>query len=182
MRVIGHWSLVIATWWALMTSSAQAAVTNTLQPLPGVDVFANGIVHRFQIEIAPSDLAVLRHSSRKYVPALLREGKEVYKVGLHLKGSTGSFRGLDDKPGLTLELGRFVPGQRFHGLRKIHLNNSVEDPSYLNELLGGELFRDAGVPAPRVGHAVVELNDRRLGLYVLKEGFTEDFLALHFLV
>src|SRR5204863_7513253 len=81
---------------------------------------------------------------------------------------------------LTLNFAKFRPEQRFHGLRKIHLNNSVEDPSYLNEVLGSELFRAAGVPAPRISHALVELNGRPLGLYLSKEGFTEDSLGLYF--
>src|SRR5438105_4813164 len=150
-------------------------------PTPGADLFTNGPVPRLRIEIAPNRLAELRRSSREYVPAMLREGPATYEnVGIHLKGSTGSFRGVDDKPALTLSFGKFVPGQRFHGLEKIHLNNSVEDPSYLNEALGSELFRAAGVPAPRVSHSIVELNGRSLGLYVLKEGFTEDFLGIHF--
>ncbi|HWN93680.1 MAG TPA: CotH kinase family protein, partial [Methylomirabilota bacterium] len=101
-------------------------------------------------------------------------------VGIHLKGSIGSFRSIDDKPGLTLSFEKFVPQQRFHGLRKFHLNNSVEDASYMNELIGSDLFQAAGVPAPRVGHAIVELNGRALGLYVLKEGFAEEFLARFF--
>src|SRR6185369_6086366 len=118
---------------------------------------------------------------RKYVPAVVRKGTEVYAMtGIHLKGSTGSYRSLDDKPGFTLSFGKFALGQKFHGLEKIHLNNCVEDPSCLNDFLGSELFRAAGVPAPRVAHAIVELNGRRLGLYVLKEGFTEDFLSLYF--
>ena len=29
-------------------------------------------------------------------------------------------------------------------------------------------------------HALVEVNGRKLGLYVLKEGFAREFLALHF--
>jgi hypothetical protein len=36
------------------------------------------------------------------------------------------------------------------------------------------------LPAARVAHALVELNGRQLGLYVLKEGFTREFLGLHF--
>src|SRR5437016_389930 len=168
----GFWGFTIL--W-LLGCAASAA------PPPGADLFTTGPVLRLRIEIAPGELAALRRDSRSYVPAALREGSQVYpKVGIHLKGSTGSFRGLDDKPALTLSFGKFAPGQRFHGLRKIHLNNSVEDPSYLNEALGSELFRSAGVPAPRVMHALVELNGRALGLYVLKEGFTRDFLGLHF--
>ena len=143
--------------------------------------FFTNPVHRIQVEISPGGLAELRRDSRKYVQAIVREGGVVHQaVGVHLKGSTGSFRGVDDKPAFTLNFARFTPEQRFHGLRKIHLNNSVEDPSFLNERLGTEFFRAAGVPAPRVAWALVELNGRRLGLYVLKEGFTEDFLALHF--
>src|SRR5438046_2663916 len=87
---------------------------------------------------------------------------------------------VDGKPSLTLSFDKFVPGQRFHGLSKIHLNNSVEDPSYLHECLGAELFGAAGVPAPRVAHALVELNGRKLGLYLLKEGFTQEFLGQYF--
>src|SRR5262249_9442130 len=101
-------------------------------------------------------------------------------VAVHLKGSVGSFRPVDDKPSWTLDFCRFNPSQHFHGLRRIHLNNSVEDPSYCNEVLGSELFRSAGVPTPRVTRALVTLNGRRLGFYVLKEGFTEDFLGCYF--
>jgi hypothetical protein len=148
---------------------------------PGADLFTNGPVLRIRIRMTPEDMSRLRNDSRQDVPVTVQEGESVYqRVGVHLKGSTGSFRNLDDKPALTLNFNKFVRGQRFHGLRKIHLNNSVEDPSYFNELAGFELFRNAGVPAPRVAHALVELNGRRLGLYVLKEGFAEEFLKSHF--
>src|SRR5437588_6953040 len=68
----------------------------------------------------------------------------------------------------------------FHGKTKIHLNNSVEDPTYLNEKLGSLIFAKAGIATPAVQHALVRLNGRRLGLYVVKEGFTREFLARHF--
>lgn len=138
-------------------------------------------VLRLRLEIPSDALAALRADARKDVRAILREGGATYPdVGLHLKGSTGSFRPVEDKPAMTLDFARFGGGSRFHGLRKLHLNNSVEDPSYVNEQLGSELFRAAGVPVPRVIHALVELNGRPLGLYVLKEGFTADFLAGYF--
>jgi len=143
---------------------------------PGGEIFTNAVFRRIILEITPGDLAELRKDPRKTVQATLREGGTNYpSVGLHLKGSTGSFRGVDERPSLTLNFDRFIPAQRFHGLSRIHLNNSVEDPTYLHEWLGGEMFRAAGVPAPRAGHALVELNGRNLGLYVLKEGFTGIF-------
>ncbi len=169
----------LSQYWS--SSSLDFEFVSDLPELPGADLFQDGPPRRISIEIQPAGLASLRHKPRRWVRAKVTEASVVYPdVGLHLKGSSGSFRAVDDKPALTLDFSHFKNGQRFHGLRRIHLNNSVEDPSYLNEELGGELFRKAGVPAPRVSHAVVTLNERRLGLYVLIEGFTEDFLSCYF--
>ena len=151
------------------------------EPAPGAALFASDKVLPVRIEIAPADLESLRKEPREYVSATVWADKIVCSnVAVHLKGRTGSFRGLDDKPALTLDFDKLSPTQRFHGLSKVHLNNSVEDPSYVNEFLGAELFRSAGIPAARVTHALVELNGRKLGLYVLKEGFAREFLAMHF--
>ena len=70
--------------------------------------------------------------------------------------------------------------QKFHGLKKLMLNNSIQDPSYLNERICGYLFRQAGVPSPRTGHALVVLNGKKLGLYVTKQDFGKDFLKRWF--
>src|SRR6185295_20034700 len=80
----------------------------------------------------------------------------------------------------TLNFDKFARGQRFHGLQKIHLNNSVQDPSYLSEALARELFLDVGVPSPRAGHAFVRIEGRDAGLYVLLEGWNKQFLKRHF--
>jgi hypothetical protein len=168
---------LLAIW--LLAVQVHAAVS---APNRAADeLFTNASARRITINIPPEGLAVLRTNARTYVSASVRDGSNApQNVAIHLKGSTGSFRRIDDKPGLTLDFDRYDANQRFHGLSKIHLNNSVEDASYLHELLGSEAFRRAGIPAARVGHAVVELNGRRLGLYVLKEGFTSEFLAQHF--
>jgi len=145
------------------------------------DVFAVHPVWQIQIEVAPRDLESLRAESRKYVRAKVRvQGQTFADAGLHLKGASGSFRPIDGKPSLTVDFDRFVPGQNFRGLTKLHLNNSVEDPSYLKEQIGTELFRPAQMPVPRVTHARVELNGRPVGFYVLKEGFAESFVARNF--
>lgn len=148
---------------------------------PSVEIFTNGMVVRISLNIPDEGVAELRITPREYVKASLREGTNAWQgVGVHLRGALGSFRGIDGKPGFTVNFEKFVSGQRFHGLRKMYLNNSVEDPTYLNELVGNQLFRAAGLPATLVTHAVVELNGKPLGLYVLKEGFAEEFLARHF--
>ena len=141
---------------------------------------SNRLLH-LRIEIPQAAMGSLREAPRNYVRATLRDGSNsLENVALRLKGRTGSFRGIDEKPSFTLDVARFVPGRLFSGMSRLHLNSSAEDPSFLNDWLGSELFRAADVPAPFVTHALVELNGRPLGLYVLKEGFAPEFLTRHF--
>jgi hypothetical protein len=180
------WSVIAVLTFTCLSAPATDTLPSASSSLkgaslPGADLFKPGDVHRIQIQITSENLAALRKEEREFVRATVSDGAAIYSnVAVHLKGSIGSFRPLDDKPAWTLDFSRFNPDQKFHALRRIHLNNSVEDPSYCNEWLGSELFRKAGIPAPRVSYAVVMLNERRLGLYVLMEGFTEDFLSCYF--
>jgi len=160
------------------------------KPSDATDVlFAGQQLPHLRVEIGEAALAILRQyqwkpgpqTDRESVQVTVREGATTYtNVALHLKGAAGSFQGLDQKPALTLHFDRFVPGQRFHGLSKLSLNNSVQDPTYVSEQLCRELFLKAHVPAPRATHATVELNGRDLGLYVLLEGWDKQFLKRHF--
>jgi hypothetical protein len=153
------------------------------------DLFTNRAVPQLTIEVSAEGMKTLREYRQVWrqprpprvdVRATVREGGAVYtNVALHLKGSF-TFQSIDDKPSLTLNFDKFAPGQRFHGLDKIHLNNSVQDPTYISEQLARELFLAAGVPAARAGHARVKLNDRTLGFYVLLEGYNKRFLKRHF--
>lgn len=153
---------------------------------PGEEIFDNKTVLPIRIEVSSNELATLRRDERKDVRATVYEGSNVWRdVGLKVKGAAGSRRGIDDMndgPALTLSFDRFTPGQRFHGLRKVHLNNSIQDASYMCENICSELFRKAGVPTPRVSYATLELNGNRRGrgIYVLKEGFTKDMLGIYF--
>lgn len=101
-------------------------------------------------------------------------------VALHLKGAIGSKRGWDDKPGLTLNADKFVDGQSFRGLDKFHLNNCVQDPTYLCEQISNEFAGSLGLANCRCTNALVELNGRKVGMYVLKEGFDNVWLKRNF--
>ncbi len=145
------------------------------------EVFDPAPVLRLEIELSREAMEQLGRNPRGYVRGTVHDGDAVFKdVGIRLKGSAGSFRPLGDKPGFTLKFNQFIPQQKFHGLKKILLNNAAQDPSYLSELVGNQLFREAGVPAQRMGHARVQLNGRDLGLYVVAEAMTTDFLARWF--
>ncbi len=159
------------------------AAPNSLsrKPVPALDLFEQGAIPRVRLELSDDAIERLRKSPRKYVVGAVVEGARRYtNVSIHLKGGPGSFRQLDDRPAFTVNFDRQAPGQMFHGLKKLHLNNSVQDSSYLSETLCREMFEAAGVPAPRAGHAVVALNDRQLGMYVLVEGVNKQFLKRFF--
>jgi hypothetical protein len=142
----------------------------------------DGVLLSLKLEIPESSANSLRRDPRKYAPCTVIEGDRVYSnVAVHLKGSAGSFRGFDDKPGFTINFSHFQPKQRFHGVRKIHLNNSVQDPTFLSEYICGYLFRAAGVPATRVAHAYVQVNNKKPELYVLKESFEKEFFRQYFI-
>ncbi len=148
---------------------------------PASELFTNGPVLHILVQISKEGIQSLRDDQRKEVHAWVKEGAITYHdVAVHIKGAAGSLRNVDDRPALTLVFNKFVPGQKFHGLSKIHLNNSVQDHAYLDEELCGELFRAAGVPAARAAPAILSLNDERLGFYVLKEGFSKEFLKQYF--
>jgi spore coat protein CotH len=146
-------------------------------------LFESAKIPSLAIEIANDDMQSLRQDSRKYVKSQVKEdgGKATYTdVAIRTKGSAGSKRSIDEKAAFTLNLDKFEDAQLFHGMDKFHLNNCAQDPSYVSELIVGEMYRAAGVPAARVTHAVVKLNDRKPTFYALKEGYDKGFLKLHF--
>lgn len=139
-------------------------------------------VPEFKLVIDGEGQQRLRDAPRDYTRcSLVEDGTATLKsIGVKLKGAAGSYRDFDDRPCFTLNVDKYKKDQRFHGMEKFHLNNAVQDESYLNEWLGSEVFRRAGLAAPRVGYVRLWVNDRDLGLYVLREGFDAPFLKRSF--
>ncbi|HTI69003.1 MAG TPA: CotH kinase family protein, partial [Candidatus Limnocylindria bacterium] len=153
------------------------------------DQLFDGPIQTVDIRVLAKDMRILRSSGgwgggggkRPEVPATVKFGTNVFeKVAIHIKGAAGSFRQIDANPALTLNFGKLNPEQSCFGHRKLHLNNSVQDNSLMNELVASRMFNEAGVPTPRVSHAIVILNGRTLGMYVMKEGWDKPFLKRNF--
>jgi hypothetical protein len=98
------------------------------------------------------------------------------EVGIRLKGGLGSLRTLDEKAAFKVKVDEFVKGQTFLGLRKLTLNNLVQDPSMVHEVLSYGVFRALGVSAPRTGYAYLRVNGEDFGLHLNVE--TLDKVAL----
>src|SRR4029079_1574446 len=83
---------------------------------------------------------------------------------------------ITDKRSLTLSMEEYEIGRRFHGLERITLNNSIQDPSYVGQCIAYALFERAGLPAPRCHFAHVVVNGQPLGTYVHVESIEDELL------
>ncbi len=179
--VAGCFSQVLA--WILGAAALAAlvaAAADKSKKEPGDKFFTEQALRSFNFEVSSAALNQLRRSPRSYVTGTVREGQHVLtNVAIRLKGM-GSFRTIDEKPSLAVKFDEFTTNQHYRGLNKLMFNNSVQDPTYLAEMLATQLFRDANVPAGRSTHARVQLNGRDLGLYVVFEAMNKQFLKQHF--
>lgn len=174
-RLLAHIALL-----AIFALAPAAQSDTTGKRERGADFFDDGPPRKFDVQLSDEAMAALRLQPRVDVSGTVRVGGVTYTdVAVHLKG-VATFRPVDDQPSLTLSFSKLAPAQRFHGLRKIHLNNGKEDPTFLCEALAAETFAKAKLPVARVALAKMTLNGRDLGPYIAIEGFTEDFLGRYF--
>lgn len=172
---------VVVLWLATsLVALAQDASTTRLKADASAALFAGpGLV--FELQISEEGLASLRRNRREKVAADLTVGAEKWaSVAVHIKGSAGSVKPVDDRPALSIDCDKFIEGQRVFGLKRFYLNNSAQDLARIHECLAYDFHTRLGIPVARVTHALVKLNGRDLGVYVLKEGYDKSFLGRHF--
>ncbi|MBI1842623.1 MAG: CotH kinase family protein [Verrucomicrobia bacterium] len=109
-------------------------------------------------------------------------GQTLKDVMLRYKGNGTWMQSRDsDKKSLKVDLNDNVKGQKFSGLTKLNFHNNVTDASWMNEVLGYRLYRDAGVPAPHTAYARVSVtvsgkhSRDYLGLYSIVENVDTHF-------
>jgi hypothetical protein len=102
------------------------------------------------------------------------KGPLLNDVGIRLKGGLGSESPVKTgKSGFKVRFDEFVPGQLFFGIKRLTLNNMIQDPSMVHESLTYELFHALGLPASRTGYAFVTLNGEDYGLFLNLETLDE---------
>ena len=114
---------------------------------------------------------------------LTLEGRVFKDVGVRYKGNGTYFASAGSlKISLKVDLNKYAKDQKFAGLTTLNFHSCARDPGFMNEVLGYEMYRAVGVPAPRVTYARVYLTvpgrhaDRYLGLFTVVENVDEDFL------
>ncbi len=168
-------------------AGASGGTTATSAPDLSAEIYERTKLPRFDIELPLESIEALNQVSgpddplqEEYVSATLRyDALTVTNIGLRIKGE-GSFRTLAQKPPFKLKFDKFVNGQTFLGLKRLTLNNMVEDPSFLAERLAYDVYRHAGLPAPRCNSALVYVNGDFYGVYSNVETEDKTFLSRWF--
>ncbi|NOY91758.1 MAG: hypothetical protein GXP55_11230 [Deltaproteobacteria bacterium] len=176
-----------------------AAVDSALDAGPDLSeqLFRPDHVLEISITLAPADWAALRaQPDRLGIPniscgaqpleraysyfsgEITVDGVTVGNVGIRKKGGFGSIS--NQRPGLKIKASKFVRGQRIFGLKRLTLNNNVQDPTLVSQCLGYGLFAQAGIPAARCSFAHVTVNGQDLGIYSNVETLKKSFLRRHF--
>jgi len=111
-------------------------------------------------------------------------GQKLSEVGVRYKGNGTYFEGAaKGKISLKLDFNEYVKGQKLGTLKKLNLHSNITDASSMNEVLAFQLFRDAGVPAPRTSYARVYVSiqgqkqQAYAGLFSIVENPDEQFIA-----
>ncbi len=146
-----------------------APLEGTREPgLPGDRLFAEDVLHDFAITVSDSAYRSLRDHPREEVEGTLAWRTQEFRVGVKLKGSS-SFRTIREKPSFKIDVHAFESGQRIDGLKRLTLNNMIQDPTMLREHAYYWLAGRLDVAAPRQAYARVTFNGEPYGLYSLIE-------------
>ena len=136
----------------------------------------------FELEIPPESWDAIQaggKTNQTYQLGTFKYGDVVLEnVGIRLKGRA-SYRSLDEKAAFKIKFGEFVDGQTFLGLRRLTLNNQVQDPSSARERIGYKLFRAVGLDAPLCNSARVYVNGEYFGVYANVQSIDKTFIKDH---
>ena len=149
---------------------------------PADDLFSTPRLIDLALEISSAQLEAMKTNAdnHAYVHCSIREGERFFPdVGIHCRGNAEKELA-SGKPDFIVRFDEFISGQKLHGARRVTLQACKEDPSYLSAPMALDMFRQAGVPAPRCSFARVEMNGRKLGLYVVMEAVDRSFLRQYF--
>jgi spore coat protein CotH len=143
-------------------------------------IFNAATLHDFRIVMDPQDWSSLTRdflSNQYYAANISVDGEVLQQVGIRSRGK-GSRNGT--KPGLLVDTNKYVSNQEFHGLKKLVLDNVVQDGSFLHEPLAYPVFEAMGIASPAISYTRVTVNDQYWGVYWLIENVDKNFLTARF--
>lgn len=138
--------------------------------------FDSTVLHETRLELDPAAWQSLRDhylTNQYYAANLTVDGTFVPQVGVRSRGA-GSRD--EAKPGLKIDVNKYVAGQEVFGYKSLVLDNFRQDPSLLREHLAFQVFEAMGIPAPANAFTRLVVNGEYWGLYGLVEPVSKPFL------
>lgn len=125
-------------------------------------------------------------ADREYIEATLeydnpmtQTTETVEHVGVRYRGHSALTDG--QRWGFKLSFDEFSPGAAFHDVDNLNLLGTEGDFSLMRERIAQQVMREAGVPAPLVGHAQLTINGEYQGVFPVAEEPDDDaYLDHHF--
>lgn len=142
--------------------------------------FDTAVVQDVRLTMSRRDWQALkeRPDLDTYYAADLRwNGLTLRNVGIR---SRGHFTRNGLKPGLRIDVNRYLSDQRFLGLTAFVLDNDYSDASLMREQLAMTLFGRVGIVAPRETHARLFVNEEYTGVYTIVESIDRAFIRRAF--
>ena len=171
-------TLVVAV---LVGARVHAVSVRTVLPiLPSDAIFNDTVVHEIRLDINAKDWQTLRDNylTNEYYPCDFRwNGQVVRNVGIRSRGQASRSA---TKPSLRVDFNRYTASQTLLDLKSVVLRNNATDFSSMHERVSMLLYARMGLPAPRVAHARLYINNTYQGLYSIVESLDKSFLSRNF--
>tara|TARA_B100001059_G_C17836659_1_gene588602 strand:+ start:3746 stop:5500 length:1755 start_codon:yes stop_codon:yes gene_type:complete len=106
------------------------------------------------------------------------DGTEISNVAIRKKGYLGSLSRI--RPSIKLNFDTYEEGRTFKTLKRMTLNNDRQDPSNTHQCMAYDLYRAAGLVAPRCNLAQVVINNEDMGIYSHVESIKKPFLEKNY--
>ncbi len=172
----GRYPDLTGSWQATYPTKEEP---NRLQADSPASVFDTMAVYEIDLTVTDEAYQSLLTSPYEYTEAdfaMTADGESSgsLSVGLRLKSGL-SFRPIDQKASFKIRFDKYDDNLRFAGLKKLTLNNMVDDTSMLHEALSYYIFREVDIPASRTGYAWVRVNGEDYGLYAVIEPYDDIY-------
>jgi hypothetical protein len=166
------------SWCAVLLAAVGLLVgTRSASAQTQDELFDDAALQEVRLAVSDRDWQTLKAQSELntyYSADLTWRGTTVRNVGIRSRGS-GTRNGV--KPGLRVNVNRYVSNQEFLGLKDFILDNTYDDPSGIHESIAMRMLEMVGIPAPREAHARLYVNNEYVGLYVIVESVDRAFIS-----
>ena len=159
------------------------------------DVFDRSRLIQVYMDMPDADFAQLRSEGRTLNTALSEcpstdfeftdfkatvniDGTQMDNVAIRKKGYLGSIS--SSRPSIKLNFDTHVDGRTYKTMKRMTLNNDRQDPSHTHQCMAYDLYRAAGLVAPRCNLAHVVINGEDLGVYSQVESIKKPFLERNY--